>query len=324
MGVDAGYTQSDVEELSRVITGWSLCKKAVADVNDPLGPCLGAYWDDAVPGRIVATYVVGSHDCTEKTLFAGTPYESVIADSCASPLDGVNDLFQALDAIVAHPSTPQFISRKILERFVTENPDQALIDVLVTEWNDAGNPQGVGDMKAVLEAALSLDAFLDPDRVHGKIKTPLEQFASAFRATRGQTDGASTVIDSLVLAQHIPHFNPVPTGWPETGGSWLGTNNMLERQNFGILLLESTDPSFEALPIDLLQDHGVSTLPGNAAAIVDFFIDAFFGGALTPAERQAAIDYLNTDEAGIPSAYDEARIRDVVALLLGYPQFQEQ
>ena len=53
MGVDGGYTQSDVEELSRVITGWTLCKKANADINDPLAPCIPEYWDDAVPGRIV-------------------------------------------------------------------------------------------------------------------------------------------------------------------------------------------------------------------------------------------------------------------------------
>ena len=43
-----------------------------------------------------------------------------------------------------------------------------------------------------------------------------------------------------------------------------------------------------------------------------------------PAERQAAIDYLDTDATGVPSPYDNSRIREAVGLMLGYPQFQEQ
>lgn len=324
MGVDGGYTQADVEELSRVITGWTLCKKTLLNVNDPLAPCLPDYWDESVPGEIATTYYWPYHDCTAKTLFAGTPQEVAIPDTCADPVQGVQDLYTALDAIVAHPSTPQFVARKILERFVSENPEQELVDELVGVWNDAGNPHGVGDLKAVLQAALTSEAFLDPNRVRNKIKTPLEQFTSTVRATRGRTDGLTGIINSLVLAYHIPHYNPVPTGWPEDGASWIGTNNYLERQNFAVLLLGVNLPEFGADPIGLLQAGGVSTAPGNSAAIVDFFSDVLFGGALTPAERQIAIDFLDTDDLGVPAPYDEARIRDVVAFLLGYPHFQEQ
>jgi len=70
--------------------------------------------------------------------------------------------------------------------------------------------------------------------------------------------------------------------------------------------------------------NGVSTAPGNAPAIVDFFSDALFGKALTPAERQAAIDFLNSDNNGVVSDYDNTRIRNTVGFLLGYPQFEEQ
>ncbi len=324
LGVDGGYTQSDVEELSRALTGWSLCKKAPADVDDPIAPCLPEYWDEGVPGKIVATFIAASHDCTAKTLFAGSPQQLTIPDTCAHPPNGFQDLFTALDAIVAHPATARFVSRKILEQFVTEDPDPALVDLLVAEWNNAGNPHGVGDLRALLESALTLDAFLDPDRTRSKIKTPFEQFVSALRATRGQTDGALIVLDYLVSANHIPHYNPVPTGWPEDGASWIGTNNYLDRQNFAIHLLAATHPSFKAEPIQLLNASGVSSAPGNAAPIVDFFVDTLFGGGLTSGERQAAIDYLNTDDAGTPTPYNDARIRDTIAFLLGYPQFQEQ
>ena len=158
----------------------------------------------------------------------------------------------------------------------------------------------------------------------GKIKTPLEQFASALRATRGTTDGLTVILDSLIQAQHIPHFQAVPTGYPEDGGFWLDTTNTLERQNFGINLAAFDTPVFGSDPITLLTDNFVSTAPGNSEAIVDFFSDAFFGGAITPAERQEAIDFLDSDDAGIPSPYDNLRIRGLVAFLLGYAQFQEQ
>ena len=323
-GVDCGYTQLDIEELSRVITGWSGCKKLLADVDDPLAPCIPEYWLDTPAGKWVAAFVPQNHDCTVKTLFAGTPYETTIPDTCSAPLTGVDDLYLALDAIVDHPCTAEFISRKVLQRFVTDEPDQALVDAIVSVWNDAGNPQGVGDLKAVLEAALNSELFLNPENPGGKIKTPLEYLVSAFRATRGITDGLEAVVGYLVSMGHIPHFNPVPTGWPEDGGSWIGTNNTLDRQNFAFDLFDSVNAVFSADPLALLNDNGVSTAPGNAEAIVNFFADTLFGTALTPAERQAAIDYLETDDFGNPSTYNDDRILEAIAVLMGYPQFQEQ
>ena len=49
-----------------------------------------------------------------------------------------------------------------------------------------------------------------------------------------------------------------------------------------------------------------------------------FGGALTPAERQAAINYLNTDDSGVPGNYNSARIKETFSFLMGYAQFLEQ
>ena len=63
---------------------------------------------------------------------------------------------------------------------------------------------------------------------------------------------------------------------------------------------------------------------GSAHLPAEFFSDVLFGGALTPAERQAAIDYLNTDDLGVPTPYDNDRIRETVGVMLGYPQFEEQ
>lgn len=324
MGVDGGYTQTDVEQLARVFTGWNLCRKAPADAANPLGPCIANYWDTAIAGEWVANFLSSKHDCAQKVLFAGTPQQVTIASTCGNPSAQVAELDLALDAIVAHPSTPRFISKKILERFVADASDEGMVDALVAEWNDAGNPHGAGDLREVLRAALTSPAFLDPDRVGGKIKTPLEHFVSAFRALRGKTNGSSQVFNYLTRAQYRPYLNPVPTGWPENGDDWLDTNNTLERQNFGTQLASATGANFGSDPLGLLVANGVSTAAGNAPAIVDFLSDVLFASALTPAERQRAIDFLNTDENGNPAAYNNARIKDLAGFLLGLPQFQEQ
>jgi len=323
MGVNGGYTQQDVEEGARIFTGWNLCKKLLADIEDPTAPCLD-YWPLLPAGQIVATFVPSWHDCGSKTLYAGTPQQAVIPSTCGSPTDGYLDAGLALDAIAAHPSTKRFISEKILKQFVTDQPSEAMIDVLVTAWNDAGNPNGVGDMREVLRAALTLPEFLDPESVRSKIKTPLEHFVSAFRAIRGDTDGASQVINYLAFSQHIPHFNPVPTGYPEDGESWIDTTNVLIRQNFGLHLAAVSDPLFGSDPLGLLNAHGVSTLPGNQIAIVDFLNDYLFAGTLTAAEKGLVVGWLITSKLGLPSPYDEDRLRKAVGMMLGFAQFQEQ
>ena len=324
MGVTGGYTQEDVEELARVFTGWTFCRKAPADAGNALAPCIASYWDSGVPGMWTATFQTGRHDCGNKTLFAGTPQQVVLSSTCGNPSAQVQELEIALDALAAHPSTPRFIATKILERFVADAPEEALVDALVAEWNDAGNPAGIGDVREVIRAALTSPAFLDPDRTGSKVKAPLEHFASAFRALRGRTNGQTQVFNYLTRAQHLPYLNPVPTGWPENGEDWIDTNNTLERQNFGIQLGASSNTSFGSDPLGLLVANGISTAPGNTAAIVDFLADVLFGGALTPAERQEALDFLDTDDSGNPSPYTNARIRDLAGFLLGYPQFQEQ
>jgi uncharacterized protein (DUF1800 family) len=332
MGVDNGYTQTDVEELARVLTGWNVCKKQAGQLEDPLAACVPAALIDTAAepatGEWVSNFRVNQHDCGEKTLFAGTAYETIIADTCDGgglpTAAGVDDIYDALDAIITHPSTPQFISTKLLQKFATDTPPQAMIDAVVAVWNDGGNPAGVGDMQAVLTEVLSQANLHDPDGIGQKIRTPFEHVAAGFRGTRGNTDGNATIRGYLLRMRHLYFENPVPTGYSELGEDWLDTNNLLERHNYGADMSGRTGSNFGNDLIGLLQDNGVSTGQGNAENIVDFFSDVLFGGALSPVERQAAIDFLFFNDTATTEIYTFARIRDTVGFLLGYPQFLEQ
>jgi uncharacterized protein (DUF1800 family) len=329
MSVDGGYTQQDVVELARVFTGWNVCKKSDADGNDPLAACIprNTYGTASEPpGQWVRNFRINQHDTGQKVLFAGTPYQTIIPDTSANPASGSNDADLALDAIVAHPSTARFIARKLLQRFVDENPPQTMIDSVVAAWNNPANSHGIGDLREVLRAVLALAEFRSPDLVGRKLKTPFEHVASALRAVRGKTDGLTVSRLYLTALQEMFHVNPVPTGYSELGDDWLDTNNLLVRQNFGLDLAARTGTAFGNDVIGLLNANGVSTAPSpdNSAAIVDFLSEAMFGSALTGAERQTAIDYLNTDDSGNASPYNDARIRETAGFLLGYPQFIEQ
>ncbi|MGH2360775.1 MAG: DUF1800 domain-containing protein [bacterium] len=353
LGVTGGYTQQDIVELARVFTGWNVCKKTDANAGDPLAACIPNSQIGQVPptpankepaGQWVANFRPNQHDNGQKILFQGTDYQKIIPATPLNSSQGINDAYMALDDIVAHPSAPAFIAKKLLQKFVTETPTQAMIDAVVAEWNDPTNPNSgtcsgtplrcQGDLREVLRAVLAQAELLNPDQVHEKIKTPFEHVASSLRATRGKTDGFTGVlVDPLARGgylsrmQELFHQNPVPTGYSELGGDWVDTGNLLERQNWGMDLTSRTATNYGNDIIGLLQANGIPTTPGtpaNAPAIVDFFTDVLFGGALTPAERQDAIDYLTTDDNGVPTNFNDARIRETVGFLMGYAQFLEQ
>ena len=140
MGVAGGYTDMDVVELAKVLTGWNVCKKIPANVDDPLAPCIDpALIDtpDEPDGSWVANFTPGDHDCTLKTVL-GTP----IGPTCGDNVAMAAELGLALDTIVAHPSTPGFISKKLLVEFVTETPTQPMIDAGRGRVERRGEPRG--------------------------------------------------------------------------------------------------------------------------------------------------------------------------------------
>ena len=97
------------------------------------------------------------------------------------------------------------------------------------------------------------------------------------------------------------------------------------RQNYGIRITAVTIyPILSTNPVLWLNNNGIATTPGNSVQIIDFMSEALFGGNLTASERQLAITYLDSDDLENPSPYNDDRIRQLAALLLGYQRFQEQ
>jgi uncharacterized protein (DUF1800 family) len=224
LGVNGGYTQQDVIAVARCFTGWTI-KRPFTN-----------------PEFIFASFL---HDSSEKT---------VLGHRIPSG-GGEQDGLQVIDILARHPSTARFISRKLAQRFVADDPPQTLVDRMTQTFLKTN-----GDLRAVMETMLSSTEFLSEGAWLAKVKSPLEMVASAVRATGGDA------FDTMALAQKIadlgePLYGKLePTGYSNKGDGWLNTAGLLGRINFSTALVSSQVPGVK---VDTARWDGK-----DAAAIV--------------------------------------------------------
>ncbi len=246
------------------------------------------------------------------------------------------------------------------------SPEAQLVKDCMTAWNTPAGDGRKGNIRSVLTTIFNSALFRSHGASQQKVKTPLEFAVSAVRALRmvstdtnswtsstGDSDGygiGGTNGNTYPLNRMggMGLFNkPEPDGWSEFGRNWMNTANLCERMRFAQHLLMANNNSLKTSdygsagsrntsdPVALLR----AKLPGaswnNAAAVTDFFLGLLFpgeGAANLGRDREAAINYLNSDEAGTGSspfsglsgtAYD-GRVRSMVGFLMCLPRFQEQ
>ena len=206
LGVDGGYTQADVIAVARAFTGWT--------IYDP---------------QRFAEYQFNPafHDRKEK----------VILGHVIPPMGAEQDGLQVIDFLAHHSSTAAFISRKLAQRFVADDPPKSLVDRMAETFAKTD-----GDLRAVLQTLFSSTEFLSDAAWQSKVKSPLEVVVSAVRAV------GSDVSDTFVLAQRIadlgePLYGKVePTGYPNTSEGWTNTAGVLGRINFATALTSDQIP----------------------------------------------------------------------------------
>jgi len=200
LGVDGGYTQADVINVARSFTGWTIVE----------------------PNRVGEfQFNQAMHDQKEKVVLGQT----IPAGG------GENDGLMVIDILARHPSTARFISRKLAQRFVADNPPKSLVDRMAETFRKSD-----GDLRAVMETMLRSREFLSEGAWRAKLKSPLELVVSSLRALNAD------VTDSTALAQRIAELGqPLygkqePTGYPNTGETWASSVGLLGRMNFATAL----------------------------------------------------------------------------------------
>jgi uncharacterized protein (DUF1800 family) len=204
LGVDGGYTQKDVQEVARALTGWTFNRQSGEFLFNPI-----------------------IHDAGEKTILG----QSFPAGR------GEDEGERVLDLVASHPSTAHFIVTKLARHFVSDDPPKALVDRCAGTFSKTG-----GDIRETLRCVVTSQEFFSRASYRAKVKTPFEVVASALRAVNATPDPTPRTAQ-LVARLGQPIFGrQTPDGWPDRGDAWMNTGAILNRINFGLSLAAGQIP----------------------------------------------------------------------------------
>ena len=264
LGVDGGYTQKDVTEVARCFTGWTI--RLPRQGGD-------FFYNDRV------------HDKGEKTVLG----VKIPAGG------GQDDAEKVLDILARHPATARFISKKLAQRFVADDPPQKLIDKMAKTFRDKN-----GDIREVMKTMLTSDEFFSQAAYRAKVKTPFEMIVSAVRATGAQVDFAFPLANRIAQLGEPLYRKLEPTGYSDANSEWVNSAALLARMNFALSLAQNKVPGSK------LDAALFSGAPADVARQI-LFTDA-------KPETLAAIEKQTQGPTSAP----------VVGLMLGSPDFQRR
>jgi uncharacterized protein (DUF1800 family) len=249
LGVDGGYTQRDVTEAARVLTGWSIGR-----------PVQG--------GTFTFNRLV--HDAGEKTVL-GTRFGAG---------GGLDEGERLLDMLAAHPSTAKYIAFKLVRRFVSDSPPAELVARAAATFTRTR-----GDIHAVMRTIVTSQEFFSSAAWRAKVKSPFEVVVSATRALGAAPDTTPRTAAVVARLGQGIFQHQAPNGWPETGDAWINTGAILNRINFGMAIASGAVPGvrLSAWP----QYAALSTQPREQQ--VDAVVQALLGGTISTDMRTVLV-----------------------------------
>ena len=197
LGVAGGYTQADVTEFARALTGWTTAN-----------PRLGRLVGDAEPGSF--RFVAAMHEPGARTVL-GKSYNG-----------GEEQARAILTDLARHPSTARHVATKLARHFIADDPPASAIKRLEQVFLDSG-----GDLPKLHAALIDLPETWEPEL--RKFKTPNEFVISALRLARiPNVDQRGATITQELLGQQTFRASS-PKGWPDTAPDWAGPDAIMKR-----------------------------------------------------------------------------------------------
>ena len=285
LGVDGGYTETDVVEVARAFTGWT---------NRP-------GWDGFF------TFDVGLHDTGEKTVLG----------NMLPAGRGIEDGLQVLDILARHPSTARFISTKLIRRFVSDTPPASLVDSATQVFSATD-----GDLRQVLRHILLSAEFMSS--VGQKFRRPLEYVVAMTRTLSAglQIEGIDTMYYLLEPLGHIPYGWQPPNGYPDVAAAWINTNALLHRWNAALLLSLGGEGYLPGVALNLDR---VVPPAATAGELVDAATNQILGFPMASADRDQLITFVSREANPADPLSESARfdkLPGLVGLVLASPYFQ--
>jgi len=289
LGVDGGYTQKDVTEVAKVFTGWTL--------QDP---------------REGGGFVFRErlHEPGTKVVLGYKIKES-----------GEKEGLQVLHILAHHPSTAHFISLKLAQRFVSDNPPPELVNQIAKTFLKSD-----GDLREVMRTLLGSQQFWAPETYRAKVKTPFEFVVSAVRATDSDVTETFPLLQKLnAMGMPIYGMQP-PTGYSTNAETWVNSAALLDRMNFALALVNNKIPGTHFDSAKLLGQ----TQPGTTAAAAPLATQTtleriLLEGEVSAQTHSTIAQQVRADYEGKPPAVPaSATSNNTVVLLIGSPEFQRR
>ena len=309
LGVDGGYTQQDVVEVARALTGWTLSRGANG----------GTF-----------LFRPTAHDAGAKIILGQT-----------FPAGHGQDEGEAvLDLLARHPATARFIATKLARRFVSDSPPPALVARAAETFRRTD-----GDIRAVLRTIVTSPEFFATAAYRAKVKSPFELVTSALRAMNAAPDATARTAQLVSRLGQPLYGHQAPNGYPETGDAWMNTGAILNRINFGLTMASGRVPGARLMN----WPAATTLAPLSREQQVDGVIRELLGGSVSNDTRQvlltgtnpfltaraAQADALALDDLDTPptmitrtapprAPVSPQGLAQIVGLALGAPEFQRR
>ena len=302
LGVDGGYTQADVIDVARILTGWTFgeqgsrmqMRQNQASYEDGRLILPDIDYEEAYRFRFRPEF----HDTGEKTVM-GRVFEAG---------GGHEEGVELIRMLAHHPSTARHIATQLATRFVADKPPLALVDHLAAVFLATS-----GDLREMTRALFTSDEFYDPAVVGNRVKSPFLLVTSTLRMTYGRTANSRVLMETLRSLGEAPYLAEPPTGYEETSAQWASGGAMLTRMNFATSYVTG---ELRGVRPDRNRIFGEIRRRGEDSVAV--LLDALLPGTDTTELMAVIEEELQTTP---PESDRESRLR-VLGLILGSPEFQ--
>jgi uncharacterized protein (DUF1800 family) len=242
LGVNGGYTQRDVTEVAKVLTGWGTESKQEG-------------YGFEFNGR--------RHEPGDKVVLGHTIHEDGTGEH------GEGEGMEVLHILATSPATARFLSTKLAMEFVSDTPPKPLIDRMTKTYLKTH-----GDIRQVLSTMLHSPEFWSRNAYRAKLKTPLEFVVSSLRATDADVENATALAAALDRLGMPLYGVQQPNGYSLKADPWLGAEALLARMNFALALTANRVPGVSvAIPEDATPDGAAQAAEHDERTLEETLLD---------------------------------------------------
>ncbi|MGI9034403.1 MAG: DUF1800 domain-containing protein [Pyrinomonadaceae bacterium] len=308
LGVNGGYTQKDVQEVARCLTGWTIRK----------------------PGQ-EGTFIFNPqmHDNGEKIVLG----QKIAAGG------GISDVEKVLDILATHPSTARFIATKLARRFLGDNPPPAVVNQAAQVFLKTD-----GSIRETVRSIITSPAFLSAATYQTKVKSPFEFVVSSLRILGAETDANNPLLNWIAKMGQPLFGHITPEGYPDQSDEWLSSGSLLIRFNFANALAAN---KIKGTQIDAAKILGDVQL-NDSMAVVAKLTNLILENEITPRTKEAIFKIAEQPSVAAPPKNPAPRpinanltaqvkpiaagsppktpdsVAELLTLVLGSPEFQRK